>query len=95
MCCGCGQSSHHNVAHEELLNEVTIQIPNGNALTLSLADVLLNQDTASCAVKKDSGDDHDITNGILVYASVTSQAWNSKPLTVEECGEGNQTRSGV
>ncbi|MCL2409401.1 MAG: cobalt-precorrin-5B (C(1))-methyltransferase CbiD [Oscillospiraceae bacterium] len=52
----------------ENVSRVTIDTPSGTVLTLDIAECLRNDDSASCAVKKDSGDDPDITNGILVVA---------------------------
>lgn len=51
--------------------DVTIQTPAGIVLTLSIEDIRQEADKVSCAVRKDSGDDPDVTNGILVYAEVT------------------------
>lgn len=45
--------------------------PKGVRLALEIEDARLEADRASCAVRKDSGDDPDITNGILVYAEAT------------------------
>ncbi|MDR0630353.1 MAG: cobalt-precorrin-5B (C(1))-methyltransferase CbiD [Treponema sp.] len=44
--------------------------PKGIELTLDIRDTFFSVHTASCAVRKDSGDDPDVTNGILVYAQV-------------------------
>jgi cobalt-precorrin-5B (C1)-methyltransferase len=44
--------------------------PKGIELTLDIVDTFFSLHTASCAVRKDSGDDPDVTNGILVYAQV-------------------------
>ena len=50
---------------------VTVSTPDGTSLTLGIADCGVRSDgSAFCAVKKDSGDDPDITNGVLVYAEV-------------------------
>jgi len=53
------------VTREELLT------PKGVRLELTLEDVCLEAGRARCAVRKDSGDDPDVTNGILVYAEAT------------------------
>ncbi len=53
---------------------VTIDAPKGIKLSLDIVDIIIAEGTVSCAVKKDSGDDPDITNGILVYASVNKIA---------------------
>ncbi len=52
------------------LQEVLVDTPKGIPLTLGVLDCKISEKTASCAVKKDSGDDPDITNGILIYAEV-------------------------
>jgi cobalt-precorrin-5B (C1)-methyltransferase len=50
---------------------VEIITPSGLALTLQVEDIHMEKTQVSCAVRKDSGDDPDITNGILVYSKVT------------------------
>lgn len=49
----------------------TLTIPKGVTLTLDVQSAEITADYARCSIKKDSGDDPDITNGILVYAKVT------------------------
>ncbi len=48
-----------------------IMTPKGVSLKLEVLDAAICTDYAKCAIKKDSGDDPDITNGILVYAKVS------------------------
>ena len=50
--------------------EVSLETPNHTHLTLPVLDISMEEAAVSCAVKKDSGDDPDITNGILIYAKV-------------------------
>lgn len=45
--------------------------PKGITLSLEILDATLENGAASCAVKKYSGDDPDVTNGILVYAKAS------------------------
>lgn len=52
------------------LSMVKLQTPQGLELTLPVQDIERLQDQVSCAIQKDSGDDPDITNGILIYATV-------------------------
>ena len=40
-------------------------------LTLDICEISRTAQCVSCAVKKDSGDDPDITNGILIFAAVS------------------------
>lgn len=51
----------------------TVQIltPKGIQLTLEVLEARLENGKASCAIRKDSGDDPDVTNGVLVYAEVS------------------------
>jgi cobalt-precorrin-5B (C1)-methyltransferase len=51
-------------------NVYSLITPKGTALTLDILDASYTSDAAVCAVKKDAGDDPDVTNGILVYARV-------------------------
>ena len=52
------------------LPSVCLKTPAGMALTLPVRDIVRSQEAVSCAVQKDSGDDPDVTNGILIYAKV-------------------------
>ncbi len=49
---------------------VPIHTPKGIDLTLSVLEPVAGDGFASCAIQKDSGDDPDVTNGVLVYARV-------------------------
>ena len=55
---------------------VELRTPKGIVLNLEVLEPLRGPDWASCAVRKDSGDDPDVTDGILVYARV---CWSAKP----------------
>lgn len=52
------------------VSSVTLDTPRGIRLSLDIADIKADGEAVSCAVRKDSGDDPDVTNGILVYAAV-------------------------
>lgn len=49
---------------------VRIDTPKGIVLNLEPLEVEITPDYVSCAIRKDSGDDPDDTNGVLVYARV-------------------------
>ena len=49
---------------------VSLPTPKGVMLTLDVLDGKIGENSASCAIKKDSGDDPDVTNGVLIYATV-------------------------
>ena len=53
---------------------IRIDTPKGIVLNLEPLEVELATDYASCAIRKDSGDDPDDTNGVLVYAKVERSA---------------------
>lgn len=54
----------------ELVSEAVLVTPGGAVLTLEILDVKRTGDYVSCAVRKDGGDDPDVTNGLLIYSSV-------------------------
>lgn len=51
--------------------EITIETPKGISYTAQLLDIHRTEAEVSCAVKKDGGDDPDITTGTLIYAKVS------------------------
>ncbi|MCI7638936.1 MAG: cobalt-precorrin-5B (C(1))-methyltransferase CbiD [Clostridiales bacterium] len=50
---------------------ISLITPKGVTLNLPVLDITMEENRVSCAVRKDSGDDPDVTNGTLVYAEVT------------------------
>ena len=50
---------------------ISLTTPKGVTLTLAVEDISMGPDRVTCAIRKDSGDDPDVTNGTLVYADVT------------------------
>ncbi|MCM1253356.1 MAG: cobalt-precorrin-5B (C(1))-methyltransferase CbiD [Clostridium sp.] len=54
-----------------LKTEITIETPKGILYTAGILDIRRSENEVSCAVKKDGGDDPDITSGTLIYASVS------------------------
>lgn len=58
----------------ERIDSVRIDTPKGIVLNLEPLEVVLTEEYASCAIRKDSGDDPDDTNGVLVYAKVEKTA---------------------
>ncbi len=51
------------------VSSVNLTTPSGIPLTLDVLEEAQDDMSASCAVRKDAGDDPDITDGVLVYAS--------------------------
>lgn len=53
---------------------VSIRTPKGIDLTLPVLEPVRGDGFASCAIRKDAGDDPDVTDGVLVYARVSKRA---------------------
>ena len=50
------------------VKEASLVTPKGIRVTEPLLDISISDGAASCAVRKDAGDDKDATDGILIYA---------------------------
>lgn len=48
-----------------------LSTPAGIDVKIDILDISIKENSVSCAVKKDSGDDPDVTNGMLIYATVS------------------------
>ena len=48
----------------------SITLPKGESISIDITDTQIDGDSVTCTVKKYSGGDPDITNGILVCATV-------------------------
>lgn len=55
---------------KEPVCQVSLLTPKGIRLYLDVENIEMGKDDVSCAVRKDSGDDPDVTDGVLVYAKV-------------------------
>ncbi len=78
----------------ECVDIIRIDTPKGIVLDLEPLEVSIGEDCVSCAIRKDSGDDPDATNGVLVYAKVEKI---TEPI-VEICGGigvGQVTKAGL
>ena len=52
------------------IHRIAISTPAGAEYAPQLEDVTIRETSVSCAVRKDGGDDPDITDGVLIYAKV-------------------------
>lgn len=52
------------------IENVSVRLPRGEILIIDIKDPSFNVHGVRCCVKKDSGDDPDSTDGILIYADV-------------------------
>ena len=76
---------------------ITIDTPKGISYNAEILDIKLSEKEVSCAVKKDSGDDPDVTNGALIYSTVSfvENAGESKVIIEGGKGVGKVTKPGL
>lgn len=73
---------------------VTIDTPSGQELRLQLEDCSPGALRASCAVRKDGGDDPDATDGLLIYASAEYTGGHGIEFAAGD-GVGTVTKKGL
>ncbi|MCF2682131.1 cobalt-precorrin-5B (C(1))-methyltransferase CbiD [Faecalicatena contorta] len=82
--------------------KVQVELPQGETLSLDICEIKIENgegvqplpEEVCCAVKKDSGDDPDITNGVLVYSKVSRNQGTEITLDGGE-GIGRVTKPGL
>ena len=67
------------------LQAVDIMTPKGIPLNLEIEEIKREKNSVSCAVRKFSGDDPDVTDGVLVFAEVS---WQKTPGVTVDGGTG-------
>ncbi len=83
------KAATHMLVSGEVVGEVSLVTPAGIRLYLEVEDIVKENNYVICAIRKDSGDDPDVTNGILLYARVTfAQDDVVKSKVILEAGEG-------
>lgn len=77
----------------KVIENITVMTPSENSVTVGLTDIKKENDYVSCAVQKDSGDDPDVTDKILVYSTVS---YEKSGITVDGGeGVGRVTKKGL
>ncbi|MDR1620590.1 MAG: cobalt-precorrin-5B (C(1))-methyltransferase CbiD [Clostridiales bacterium] len=72
---------------------MAFRMPDGTSLGLDILDASFDARQARCAIKKDSGDDPDITNGVCIYAAARK---TPEGITIEGGeGVGHVTKPGL
>lgn len=80
----------------QLPPSVSLTTPNGTALSLPVTHGKREADWVSCAVRKSSGDDPDVTDGMLVYARVSRFSAPGLTITIDGGdGVGRVTKPGL
>ncbi len=72
----------------------TLQTPSGVLVEADLLEWRLTETSARCAVRKDSGDDPDVTGGMLIFATVEKTQESGITIDGGE-GVGRVTRAGL
>ena len=88
------QPTHLMLTTGRELQTVDIMTPKGIPLNLEIEEIKREKNCVSCAVRKFSGDDPDVTDGVLVFAEVS---WQKTPgVTVDGgTGVGRVTKPGL
>ena len=82
----------------QTVEEIALQTPKGILLHLLVEDISRGEGWVRCAIRKDGGDDPDVTNGILVYAKINKINAVAKDTEMEldgGIGVGRVTRTGL
>ena len=82
-------------------NTITIETPKGIPYTAEILEITRGEKAVQCAVRKDGGDDPDITSGALIYAEVSltdhtrTQATDTRIHIDGGIGVGSVTKPGL
>lgn len=73
---------------------ISLVTPKGIPLDLEVREITMGEDTVSCAIEKDGGDDPDVTKGTLIFAAVSRTG--APGMTIDGgAGVGRVTRRGL
>ena len=67
---GAAKAAAQALLSGQPVRQMQLMTPKGIALTLDIEHMTRTPEQVRCAVRKDAGDDPDITHGILIYAEV-------------------------
>ncbi len=91
---GAAKAAARMLVTGEEVPAVRLTTPKGIPLILEIEDITRTESAVSCAVRKDSGDDPDVTNGTLVYAKV--ERTDTPGITIDGgVGVGRVTKPGL
>lgn len=86
------KAAAHMLLTGEEVKEVSLVTPAGIRLYLKAEEIHREPGSVSCAIRKDSGDDPDVTNGMYIYARVSKVTYSDADRSDEtiflEAGEG-------
>ncbi len=58
------------ILRQQVIHQISIVTPSGVTLHLNVEEPLIHGNQATAAIRKDGGDDVDVTHGMLIYAQV-------------------------
>lgn len=76
------------------IDTISVITPKGIEVVADVLDISINQNKITCAIRKDAGDDIDVTDGMLIYAIITFTKTNQIRITGGE-GIGKVTKKGL
>jgi len=79
---------------KDLIRQVSLMTPKGFLLQLETEDITSGKNEVSCAIRKDAGDDPDVTDRALIYAAV-SRISGSEIVIDGGAGVGRVTKPGL
>lgn len=88
------KAAAHLLLSGQVLKQIEIDTPKGIRLTLTIENATQSDGLAQCAVKKYSGDDPDVTDGMLIYATACKNNQNTICITGGK-GIGTVTKPGL
>ena len=71
--------------------QITIQTPKGIPFHAEILDISRQERTVRCAVRKDGGDDPDVTTGALIYVTVTLKDEEAEMEEIWQEGSGGKS----
>jgi len=81
---------------QQIMDEVEIILPASETARFRLHGQKLVNDTASCYVIKESGNDHDVTNGAKIHVSIKVDFFTPRRIVLESVPcIGRSTKPGV
>lgn len=78
-----------------IIPEITVKLDRGQEITLPTVDAEVKAGSAVCGIKKESGDDIDVTDGTLIFAEVCFTDENGTVTIEGGPGIGRVTKAGL
>ena len=92
---GAAKAATELLLHGRTKERISIVTPNGTILLLPAEETKSDGQVASCCIRKDSGDDPDVTNGIKIYATVRKTNEHNQIRIDGGTGVGRVTKPGL